>query len=134
MANKLTKKQRGFIKDYVQTGNGTQSALKNYDTDDYKTAGVIAVENLAKPRILAELESLGFNENGAKKVVEEIMYNPMVDANARLKATDQVFKVHGSYAAEKTQSVNINLEGKLNTSDEEKLRLEYEEKLKHQLA
>lgn len=51
MAKALTKKQTGFVKDYIATGNGTQSALKNYDTKDYKTAGVIAVENLAKPSI-----------------------------------------------------------------------------------
>lgn len=48
---KLTRKEEGFVNDYVATGNGTQSALKNYDTDDYKTASVIASENLDKPRI-----------------------------------------------------------------------------------
>ena len=51
MATKLTKKQRGFVKDYVETGNGTEAALKNYDTKDPNTAGVIASENLRKPKI-----------------------------------------------------------------------------------
>lgn len=53
---KLTKKERGFVKDYVLTENGTQSALKNYDTKDYKTASVIASENLDKPRIQVAIE------------------------------------------------------------------------------
>ena len=53
---KLTKKQRGFIKDYLATGNGTQAALANYDTDDYKTASVIAAENLDKPSISSAIE------------------------------------------------------------------------------
>lgn len=44
-----------------------------------------------------ELQNLGFSEDGAKKVVQEIMYNPKEKADARLKATDQVFKVQGSY-------------------------------------
>lgn len=53
---KLTKKQRGFVNDYVETENGTQSALKNYDTKDYKTASVIAAENLDKPIIQVAIE------------------------------------------------------------------------------
>lgn len=55
------------------------------------------------------LADLGFSEEGAMKVVEQIMYNPEVDANARLKATDQVFKVRGSYAPEKSMSLNVNV-------------------------
>ena len=53
---RLSKKQKGFAKDFAQTGNGTQSALKNYDTTDPKTASVMAVENLAKPSVIAEIE------------------------------------------------------------------------------
>lgn len=53
---KLTKKQRGFVEDYIETENGTQSALKNYDTTDYKTASVIAAENLDKPSIQVAIE------------------------------------------------------------------------------
>lgn len=51
MSKKLTKKQKGFVKDYVETGNGTQAALKNYDTEDENTAAAIASENLTKPKI-----------------------------------------------------------------------------------
>lgn len=51
MAEQLTRKESGFVKDYIETGNGVQSALKNYDTKDYNTAGVIAHENLNKPKI-----------------------------------------------------------------------------------
>lgn len=54
---KLSKKQRGFVKDYVETENGTQSVLNNYDTTDYKTASVIASENLDKPSIQVAIEN-----------------------------------------------------------------------------
>ena len=50
----------------------------------------------------------GFTEENAKVVVTEIMLNKEEDAGNRLKATDQVFKVKGSYAPEK--SVNLNLQ------------------------
>lgn len=56
MAKSLTKKQKGFVKDYIATGNGTQAALKNYDTEDYKTASVIATENLDKPSIVLAIK------------------------------------------------------------------------------
>lgn len=47
---KLTTKQAMFLKEYFKTGNGTRSAMKVYDTDDKKTASVIASENLVKLR------------------------------------------------------------------------------------
>lgn len=55
------------------------------------------------------LREQGFTEDNAKKVVESIMLNEKVDASARLKATNQVFKVHGSYAPEKHESLNRNI-------------------------
>jgi hypothetical protein len=56
-----------------------------------------------------ELEVLGFTEEAAMKVVEEIMNNQDVDPSARLKATDQVFKVRGTYAPEKKLIANLNV-------------------------
>jgi Terminase small subunit len=56
---KLTKKQRGFVNDYVLTENGTQSVLKHYDIvsdKPEKVASVIATENLAKPSIINAIE------------------------------------------------------------------------------
>ena len=55
------------------------------------------------------LAEYGFNEDNAKMVVTDIMMNEETDANTRLKATDQVFKIHGSYAAEKSINLNMNM-------------------------
>lgn len=55
------------------------------------------------------LEVMGFSEVKAKEVVASIMLNSEIDASSRLKATDQVFKVNGSYAPDK--SINLNLNG-----------------------
>ena len=51
-------RERKFIENYIKTLNGTQSALASYNTTDYSTAGVIAHENLNKPKIKAEIERL----------------------------------------------------------------------------
>jgi len=59
---KLTLKQKKFLRLYFKYGNGTKAALEAYDTDDPKTASVIASENLAKlknpVRVLMEKKNL----------------------------------------------------------------------------
>lgn len=110
MARALTKKQRGFVNDYADTGNGTRAALDNYDTKDYKTASVIATENLGKPSIQEELKKLGFDSNNAKRVISEILNDETIEPKDRIKAAENVFKVHGDYAAEKTLNINVDLE------------------------
>ncbi len=54
----LTKKQQGFVKDYVETGNGTQAALKNYDTDSPNVANQIALDNLRKPTVIEAIKGI----------------------------------------------------------------------------
>jgi hypothetical protein len=70
----------------------------------------------AKPQVIIDqkgvqeaLDDFGFSENNAKKVVSSIMLNEKTDPNPRLKATDQVFKVHGSYAPDKNININMNV-------------------------
>lgn len=52
-----------------------------------------------------ELWDAGFTEENATKVVREIMLDPLAQGSDRLKATDQVFKVQGTYAPEKRESI-----------------------------
>jgi len=54
-----TAKEKAFAKEYaVNKHNGTQAVLKTYNTTDNKTASVIASENLAKPRVLNEIDKI----------------------------------------------------------------------------
>ncbi len=57
---KLTKKQEGFINDYVLDENGTRAALNNYEIeslhDPENVAAAISAENLRKPQIIAAIE------------------------------------------------------------------------------
>jgi len=56
MAEDLTKKQKDFITEYLETGNGTQAALKAYDTTNPRVAAAIASENLTKPNVKNAIE------------------------------------------------------------------------------
>lgn len=97
--------------------------VQNAASNKPKTAGEMLVEvgysksmSTAKPKDVLEsvgvqeaLEELGFTEENAMRVVGQIMLDDKKDANSRLKATDQVFKVKGSYAPERHVNVNVNV-------------------------
>ena len=68
---KLTPKQKVFVEEYVKTKNGTQAALKAYDTTDNLTARVIASENLTKPNIRTITEQL-FSIDKTVQVVDNL--------------------------------------------------------------
>lgn len=112
--DKLSKKQKGFVKDYVKTGNGTFSALNNYDTDNPKTASVIATENLAKPIIQKAIQSFAdrisddkleqvLNEglDATKTIVADGSMSMEADYSTRHKYLDTAAKIKGLYAPEK---------------------------------
>lgn len=67
---------------------------------DETTANASSTRTLEQPGVVKELSILGFTEENAKSVVATIM-NGDYEPNARLKAADMTFKVHGSYAPEK---------------------------------
>ena len=126
MSRTLTKKQRGFVKDYLDTGNGVQSALKNYDTKDYSTAGVIAAENINKPKIIEYLESRA--EKAAEKIVE--LSKQRVNLPVSLGATKDILDRAGFKPVERSETRNLNVEVKLENKDMEAVRKKYEQELK----
>lgn len=108
---KLTKKQKGFVKDYVETGNGTQAALKNYDTENPLVAASIATENLTKPYIVKAI---------ADRIPDDLLEEKHlallnkedekgIDAQAVAKGLDMAYKLKGSYAAEKQITTNLHV-------------------------
>lgn len=112
MSRGLTKKEKGFVKDYVRTGNGTQSVLKNYDTTDYSTAGMIASENLNKPKIQEAIQSL------ADRIPEDTLHDVLMqglgaennekpDYAIRHKYLDTALKIKGAYEPDENKKINI---------------------------
>lgn len=61
------------------------------------------------PGVREELEALGFTEANADKVVAEILTGGEKE-ETRLKAADLIYKRKGSYAAEKSISLNVNVQ------------------------
>lgn len=116
MAEKLTKKQRAFIREYkVNGGNGTQAAIKAGYSE--KTAQEMASENLSKPIIK---EALAEHE---KKMQEKYQYtlDDMVrelndalassaeehNRSAQLKAIELKGKAFGLFVDRVEQNTNI---------------------------
>lgn len=109
---RLTKKQRGFVNSYADTGNASLAAKENYDISptNANLAGVIGHENLNKPNIQEELRKLGFDSNNAKRVISEILNDDSNEPKDRIKAAENIFKVHGDYAPDKSINVNVEVE------------------------
>ncbi len=122
MARNLTKKQATFVEAFVETGNGTKSALQAYDTEDYMTAAAIASENLKKPQIINALEE-ALPDNLLAQVHREGLFatkpiyskeGDLIDEDAdfanRAKYLDMAYKLRGKYAAEKHLNLNVDVE------------------------
>ncbi len=93
----LTPKQEKFANEYIDTGNGTHSALKAYDTEDEHVAASIASENLRKPDVRAYIESK------AEKAAE-IVYTLAISAEnetVRLNASKDILDRAGHKPIEK---------------------------------
>lgn len=106
MARTLTKKQRGFVKDYLETGNGTQAVLKHYDTDSPDTAAVIATENLSKPKVIAYLESKA--EKAAEFVYQ--LAETGENENVRLGASKDILDRAGFKPVEKSVGLTATID------------------------
>lgn len=131
MAKRLTKKQKGFVKDYLDTGNATLAVHNHYDVKNDATARVIGSENLTKPNIKQYLED---KANDAVETIYKISQYGESD-QVKLSASKDILDRAGYGAVEKSQSIRLNVETKSNdtNTDAENLRLEYEEKLKKTL-
>lgn len=128
MSENLTKKEKGFADDYLDTGNGTRSALNNYDTQDENSAASIASQNLRKLKILDYLQSQSeaVSSNMVRLALNAENENVQVSAGkdvldrAGFKPID---KIDHTTKGEKIEMTGISAE----------LAKEYEEKLKDNL-
>lgn len=126
MSERLTKKEKGFANDFLDTGNGVQSALNNYDTESYSTAGVIAHENLKKPKIQAYLLD---KAEVAVGIVFEIATAGEND-NVKLSAAKDILDRAGFKPTEKSVNTSLNLNLNVNSDLENLIAETTAEKLK----
>lgn len=129
MTERLTKKEKGFADDLLETGNGTQAALNNYNTTDTNTAAVIASENIRKPKIREYLESKSSDAASQIYILSQSAENEAV----RLNASKDILDRAGFKPVEKTQSVALELKGNIDDPRLDALREKYEEELRGNL-
>lgn len=147
----LTKKQKGFVQDYIDTGNGTEAAMNNYDIkgkNPEKIAANIASENLGKPGVINAIKSI------AEQIPDELLVEKHLelltvpkkvrtymkgdltneyeelDTQAVGKGLEMAYRLKGSYAPEKTLNLNATIQ-----LDEKTLAIaeKYEQELKDNL-
>ena len=95
-----------------------------------KSADIINSEGVKQA-----LNEYGFSEDNAMMVVSDILLNEEERSETRLNAAKEVFKVHGTYAAEKSMALQVNVEARLDENPATKALMdEYKAKLKAQLT
>jgi hypothetical protein len=101
-----------------------KAIVENLDKDKPKNAGEIlesigyskntaigiSKEIIEGKGVIEELEKLGFSETKAKEVVGGILANENEESNTRLKAADMVFKVNATYAPERSEVKQTNIQ------------------------
>lgn len=131
MSEGLTKKEKGFVEDYIETGNATEAALNNYDTEDENVAASIGSQNLRKLKIQTAINSIAesipdsdlirvhleglqagkkiFKNNNESGEIELVSEEP--DHAVRHKYLDSAYKLKGTYAPEKKEIIgSLSLE------------------------
>lgn len=104
MARQATKKQRKFAKEYVESGNGLQSALKVYDTNSPNVAANIASENLIKPNVRELIDGYAAKAIKGIQTLAETAENEAVRLKANIDQADRA----GYKPIER--SINVNME------------------------
>lgn len=110
---KPTQKQKGWVKDYLETGNATEAAARNYDVKNRHVAQNIGAENMAKPVVQSLVEEM-FPDSELYKLHREGLFDE--DLAIRHKYLDTAYKIKGNYAPEKKK-----IEGSLDITDTSKL-------------
>lgn len=112
MATKLTKKQRGFVKDYVKTGIGSLAVKENYDVANDNVARNIASENLAKPSIQKAIADMIPDDLLVERHLELLNKREPtggVDTQAVSKGLDMAYKIKKQYEEGSNGSKSINI-------------------------
>ena len=128
MAEKLTKKQKGFADEYLDTGNGTQAVLNSpYNASNENSAAVEAVRTLRKANVQEYIES---HAEGASSRVVKLSKEAKNEA-VKLSANKDILDRGGFKPVEKT--MNLNLDVEITNPKARELAKKYEEELKKSL-
>ncbi len=113
---KLTKREKGFVKDIARGATGVAAATRNYNTSSYASAGAIASETLKKPRIREAIKSIADTIPDELLVEKHLqLLNKVngkeIDTQAVKAGLEMAYKLKGSFAPDKIKysgELNIN--------------------------
>lgn len=96
---KLTKKRKGFVKDYVETGVGAEAARRNFNVSNDNSARAVASELLTFPNVVAAIEK---EQQTLKQALEKQGVTPAKIA----KKVDELLEAKGK---DKNQAIDKGL-------------------------
>lgn len=120
---KLSIKQRKFVKHYVETSNGTQSALHAYNTKSVGSAHKLSKQALSNPMVVDEIEKVlkanGITLEGTTNRLKEISeWQPdKISSDTVLKANIELVKLLNGYNNKVSKVENKSISIKLNGKD-----------------
>lgn len=106
MARKLTPKQEGFAKDYIETGNATLAVKENYDVSSDNSAAVLGSNLLRNNKVLEYIED---KAEHAASIVYEIAQFGESDP-VRLSASKDILDRAGYKPIERSIQVTQNID------------------------
>ena len=130
-----TRKQKNFVKEYVKSGNGAKAVVASYETENLKSAAVIAHRNLNSPPVQEYMQKILDSAGLSDKFIAEGLYKitkaglssrslKKVDPQDSLRAFDMGLKLRDRYPVQKKRieslKVNVDLVGK-STEELEKI-------------
>ena len=101
----LTLKQRKWIKEYIETGNATEAAMRVYDCQDRETAANVGCENVRKLQMPDLMDEMGLTdvallnmgaEGATKPVKQSITGEIFPDYNTRRGYWETLLKLKGT--------------------------------------
>ena len=119
MARTLTKKQKGFVKTYLDTGNATLAVKKNYNVANDNVAGVIGHRELRKAKIQ---EYIADHAEDAESMIYKLSQTSKQDF-IRLNASKDILDRAGYVPVTKTESTTLNLNVEAQIPEEEAKKL-----------
>lgn len=98
MSQELTIKQRGFVRDVLETHNPTEAAWRNYRVCSRKVAKVIACQNMRKPTIRMAINFALDQETEYPELIVKTIKSLLRSPNwrARSQGLKLLLKIKGS--------------------------------------
>lgn len=127
--SKPTAKQKAFAQDYIKSKNGTQSALKHYNTTSTKTASTIASRNLNLPSVINYIEKIldksGLDDEALAIHLHKIIVSGTSKHSLKksqptdaLRGIEMAYRLRDKFPSDRVEKTEIKIQLQGKTDDE----------------